>query len=320
MNKNILFGALIAAVSVLATLLFTKNDPLPDTAKESAAKAKVAPAEQSKSSVRLEKPSFEKSSKSATFSQEFADGAITSTIHTMDSEESANFLESHMKKQKEQRAKKTELKIKELVNKLGLGADQEEVLREYMAKKNDILSNFGNLGNSSVGGGTFSGEDFGALLKKDDLANHLTPHLTDEQNQLFAEHQQNELDNKVDTAALNQIAQLQSGVTLNPEQREALYEQFASDAMEQETNQTPQDRLISEIASSFGGDGVQISASGGSQESSIDKKIDNVRGILDETQLEQYRNQLENQSANSGTSASFGSAGIGIMSVEQIEN
>lgn len=314
MNKTIFTGSAVITLAIATMLIILqKNKSSESDTAVVVEEVRTAQRAEPKPSPSIKRKELPKSSSSKIVTHS-SDGTVTSSVRTLGAEEAAKFFKDHLKKQKQSKAKIAELKIKELVGKLGLDADQEKALREYMEKKEEALSIFGNMGNGARKGAPADVSEMMPYLQKDHLANTLEPHLSEEQNELLEEHQQNELDNKVDKIALDQISQLQGAVTITAEQREALYEKFANDAIEKESNQTSQDLLLNQLASSMGGGNVQIGLSGNNnQESTIDDEVESVSDILSDVQLEQYRNQLESQPSNNSMSISIGNGGAAGM-------
>lgn len=213
---------------------------------------------------------------------------------------------------KERQMTKWNARILKLVTQLQLSKDQEDTLREVLKKELEVFD------------GIFSGESdpsrVSALLGVDGLDNALTEILTDSQKDEFEKLKEKELANKVEARALKELANL-TDLDLTPDQKDAVYDILYQQAETSIENEAPTHGMISMVTNGFGieidsdsvGMATTIIPSGegsfegeiGPDSSSwvasakeqinkqIDQKVDALRPVLNESQISQYRQQLE---------------------------
>lgn len=214
----------------------------------------------------------------------------------------SKLLKDMLDKNSDKKEKSKELGIQALIKKLNLDESQAKALREYMTEKDQTLAELGSMEN--IMSGKLDGTKILPLLKDEHLLNAMEPHFNEEQNEALAAHQQNQIDNKIDSAALSKLSKIQGAVNLTPEQRENVYEQLTTDATAEFGNTSDEALLQNYIASSFSAPGINVRASNSNNNpdapgSQIDNEVEKMTPFLDEVQLQQYRNHLESNSPES---------------------
>lgn len=214
----------------------------------------------------------------------------------------------------ERQKKAFDVKISALVEKLGLDPAQEEQLRAHYATKLEAYEEL-------MGGGFENFRDMNSIEKMasitgdGDLDGALAGILSPEQSEEYSALKQRERTNKVEAAAMQKMASLQSSLDLDEAQKDAVYEILHADAEKSVDNSSP----ISGMLSQFGGGFINASNSQAiedrmkiemetegmdqetkkarmeeSRQKRIDEKVNRFDGVLSEPQLKQYRKQLEN--------------------------
>ena len=217
------------------------------------------------------------------------------------------------KAMEDRQSKSDEKQIASLIEKLGLDAAQEGALREYFAKRRGELAKL------------FSGESSGmpdmSRFSESKLDDVMAEILSGDQMVTFDGVKAAEREKKVESRALKDLAKLNSVIDLRPEQKDAVYQVLYDDAG------TKVDKAAESGSSIFGtmfggGFGVEMDmdsiamhdsvmvagadAEGGSPEASmaafrdaqqkrIDDQVNRLSSVLDETQLQNYRDHLESQ-------------------------
>lgn len=209
-----------------------------------------------------------------------------------------------------------ERKIKALIEKLGLDGDQEAALRGYFSdQRNNIAGLFSGKSSSASSMSNLS------ETKLDDLMAEV---LSDEQKETYEEVKVAEREKKVESRALKDLAKLNGIIDLRPEQKDAVYEVLYEDAG------SKVDKAAESGISAFGslmsgGMGVSMDldmtemhgalvgddgAGGGkpsaeafkqAQEKRIDDRVGRLSEVLDEGQLQNYRESLESQGSVFGS-------------------
>lgn len=219
---------------------------------------------------------------------------------------------------KRQRAK-VDARIAKLVSDLNLTPEQEAELRKK------IEDQFGGLE------GMFSGEtdpskmgDLAKLLGGDGVDEALNDLLTPEQKEAHEELKKRELANKVEAKALKNLAKL-SFLDMSQEQKEAAYDILYSEAEESVAESSPEGAVISMMTSGLGIDidvddlgiagafsmenarpaedgsrpdpAAMMAKANASMAKRVDEKVEALRPVLNETQLDAYRKNLESKSS-----------------------
>jgi len=127
-------------------------------------------------------------------------------------------LEQIMANMKEQHTKRSEAKIAELTEKLGLNASQQAQLREYFDKRNPATTVTKGEGGRGIKIESKSSDTAGSL---DDLMKDL---LTADQSSKYEEMKQTEQNRKIEARTLRELASLTQAVELREDQRQAVYE------------------------------------------------------------------------------------------------
>ena len=231
--------------------------------------------------------------------------------------------------EKQQQAK-LDARIAKLVAELGLTSDQEAQLRTALEGK---LEGIGGL---LAGGGDPSklGE-FSKILSGKSVDEALAGILTPGQEAAHEALQKREFENKVEARALKSLASL-SYLDLTQEQKDAAYDILYADAEKTVDNASPESNMMSAVTEGMGIDfnveelgvgGAVISATtvqGSTDQLSpvetmakikegmakrVDEKVEALRPVLTESQLEQYRAKLESGGMLGGFLDGFGDGG-----------
>lgn len=204
-------------------------------------------------------------------------------------------------------------RITELVAKLKLSPEQEKALREATEK---------GLGDYD---GIFNGEadltEIGKLMNNDGLEESLADLLTPEQSEQYEALKERELANRIEARALNDLARL-SNLDLSQDQKDAAYEILYQQARTRIESEGPANGMVSMVTNGFGievdssslgfASAVVVGGEEGSTENSepvdpqtamqrareqmeqrVNEQVEALRPVLNETQLEQYRRDLQ---------------------------
>ncbi|MFT6382604.1 MAG: hypothetical protein ACJAXZ_004106 [Akkermansiaceae bacterium] len=216
---------------------------------------------------------------------------------------------------KKSRTDKLDARISKLVAQLNLSPTQEAALRKAAE------DSLGGLDSLMEGG--FDPSKLGSLTGDSDLDEALAEILTDEQKEEHEALKKREVANKVEATALKDLAKL-SNLDMTQEQKDAAYDILYKQAEEKTTNQSPQSGMLSMITSGLGIEldidaedlGITGAVIGGdegedpsgeqardprkmmermreNQQKKVDEKVEALRPVLDDNQLEQYRKSLE---------------------------
>lgn len=210
---------------------------------------------------------------------------------------------------------KLDARIAKLVAQLGLSPEQEATLRKALEGKAKGLESVfsGDIDPSNVG-------EIASLLGGDGVDEALDDLLTPEQKEAYEALKKRELANKVEASALKNLAKL-SFLDLTQEQKDAAYDILYNAAEKDTAEVSPQASIISAVTDGFGLEidlddlGLAEAFTGGGTAAGetpnpiemmkraketmakrIDEKVEVLRPVLTETQLEQYRNNLESKS------------------------
>lgn len=213
---------------------------------------------------------------------------------------------------KKNRTAKLDARISKLVAQLNLSPEQEAALRK--AAEENVA------GIDSMMDGEFDPSKLGSLTGEGGLDEALAEILTDEQKEEHEALKKRELANKVEARALKDLAKL-SSLDMTQEQKDAAYDILYKQAEEKTTNQSPEAGIVSMITGGFGLDidpddlGIDLGAPlfeeaareegeapkpqdimarmKENQQKKIDEKVEALRPVLDDNQLDQYRKSLE---------------------------
>ena len=231
---------------------------------------------------------------------------------------SSNVIESDspefMKMIEKQQKAKFDARITRLVKELNLTPAQEAELRKLWKKKAEGIA-------ALIQGeeGMESAEEIASVMTGSGIEDTLEPLLTDEQKEALAELQQRELDNRVESRALKGLAKL-SFLDLRPEQKDAMMELLYEQAEEKEKSPGAESAVMGMVTGSLGLDididdlgleeiiGEQIEEGDEpanpadfmarlqeNQQRRIDEKVAALEPVLDDDQLERYRESLESK-------------------------
>lgn len=225
---------------------------------------------------------------------------------------------------------KLDARIAKLVSQLNLTPTQEAALRKAAA---DRMSSFGEMMKGDVDPSKIS-----EMLKADVIDEALADILTPEQQEELEAVKKREIANKVEAQALKELAKL-SNLDLTQEQKDAAYDILYKDAQASVGNETPATGIVSMITEGFGieldsdtlGVATAMIPDIGDIESGeveqdpqammakaqenmtkrIDDKVEAMRPVLNDNQLNQYRKDLELKSGGifGGLLNGFGAGG-----------
>lgn len=208
---------------------------------------------------------------------------------------------------------------------LGLDEGQQEQLLDVASDQVDELENLAVEGMDSDDPSTISTSARRAMeiLSGQALESSLSEMLTPDQRETFEDFSNRQNASRAESRALRQLAGLNDELMLTPDQRNEVYgvyyDRAIDDIGESDPLQGTIDNLVSSagvsidpamqnIITSMGNRGLDELASGRSIEpeavqnmaneamqQSLDGEVNRLRGILNEAQLEIYRNQLRSQ-------------------------
>lgn len=206
--------------------------------------------------------------------------------------------------------------IAKLVEELGLSPEQQAELEAYFAEQVEAASGmFGGDADPMV-----SARAMAALEGKgmDDLMTEL---LTPEQQEAWTKREEKRAKQAADSSALKGLARLANAIEIRDGQREALYEHFYQKGLAQAQDQSDEGLLGSIVGGMTGGLGIEMDGSflqtdftaleeeagenGGEvnfqelmraqRERQIENQVNELAPILEEDQLQEYREHLESQ-------------------------
>ena len=232
--------------------------------------------------------------------------------------ENKEMMNNLSKMMKDKQRAKFDARIAVLVDKLNLTPAQEAELRAQMEKQ---LESVGDIFNPGVRGGASSPMDIASLLTGDGMDDTLADILTPEQEEEYDALKKRERDNKVEASALKNLAKL-SFLDMSQEQKDAAYDILYSQAETSADKKSPASAMMSVVTSGMGIEldvddlglsGIADAQIGGEPRSTdpgdimarmkenqarkLDEKVEALRPVLDEKQLEQYRQHLESKSS-----------------------
>jgi len=234
--------------------------------------------------------------------------------------------------------KKFDARIAKLVADLGLDATQEKQLREFYESKLDEIG--GKMKDGDDPG--FAGmKELAGMMRGEGLDAHLERILTAEQQQEYEAMKEKERVTKLDSKALKNMARVNEVVSLQPDQKEAVYDLLYEDAEKDLNSNNDTSAFMSVFTEGMGIEidpdalgisgaiEMQMEAADGrevqdpqammkamreSQQNRIDEKVERLSPVLDEQQLDQYRSHLEAKS-----SGFFGGMMMGVEEEVEVE-
>jgi hypothetical protein len=208
----------------------------------------------------------------------------------------------------------------EWVEKLGLSTEQEEALKNHLAKRREAKA---RLMNGEIVDNSLD------LLTGDGMDEFVANELSDEQKENYAKAKEEKQQRQVETRALKDFAKLNEVVALREDQREEAYNILHERAKVASQAADPSEGLVGGITGSLGlgaGDLVEgitgslglgsggdmhiegMTLPGGGadgaaameqleqqQKARVDQQVEELSGVLDEQQLGSYRRHLESQ-------------------------
>ena len=327
MKFNILLAITCIAIGASIAWL-AKPDPQVDTAK--------AEAEDKKTSSDTKTTSSESQKREAsdrTIVENTEPPAIAVIPADGEGSEQAREMGNRMEQMfKKRQQAKLDARISKLVAQLNLTSDQEAALRKAAE---DRMSSFGEMMSGDV-----DPSKIGDMLNSDGIDEALADILTPEQKEELEEVKEREVANKVEAQALRELAKL-SNLDLSQEQKDAAYDILYKDAQNSVGNETPATGIVSMITEGFGieldsdtlgvatamipsGDDIangdieqdpqaMMAKATENMNKRIDDKVEAMRPVLNDNQLDQYRKDLELKSGGifGGLLNGFGAGGGG---------
>lgn len=212
-------------------------------------------------------------------------------------------------------AGKFDLRIASMVAKLGLDAAQESALRAFFdgqLKKIDPSL-------MMAGGSPEKYAEMAAALRGDGLKEFMADQLDEKQLEEFDALEKRKHENKVESAALKNLAKLQQTLDLSDSQKDEIFGLYVENAKQKLDNQSDSS-FVSEAMMSSMGVSMDLEEMGlesvmempemtggemdqatmmqfmkDSRQKKIDQKVKKLSPILNENQLSQYRKSLENK-------------------------
>lgn len=312
MKFNILLAASCIAIGASIAWL-AKADPKADTAKPEVAEKKAPP----KSPITASESEKRETSERTPVTPQEVTPPIDITPLEGERSEQARDMGSRMQKMfKNRQQAKLDARISKLVAQLNLTPEQEASLRKAAA---DRMDRFGEMMN-----GDFDPSNMSELFNSDVIDEALAEILTPEQQEELEAVKKREVANKVEAQALIELAKL-SQLDLSQEQKDAAYDILYKDAETSVGNESPASGIVSMITEGFGieldSDTLGIAtamipstddiANGeveqdpqammakaqAKMDARIDAKVEAMRPVLNESQIDQYRKDLELKSS-----------------------
>lgn len=288
--------------------------PDPEAPSSDVAKAKT-PEASNRKDPPASKPPVTESDRTTTPSVRVVGGGPQEEISEEQREEMEKYQSRFGDMMKKRRMAKLDARISKLVAQLNLTPDQEAALRK--AAEENVA------GIDSMMSGDFDPSQLSGLTGEGGLDDALAEILTDEQKEEHEALKKRELANKVEARALKNLAKL-SNLDMTQEQKDAAYDILYKQAEETVGQESPANGIFTAVTEGFGIEldaadiGIDFGAIGAeayedakngetpdqgdimarlkeSQQKQIDKKVEALRPVLDDAQLEQYRKSLEIQ-------------------------
>lgn len=233
----------------------------------------------------------------------------------------AEKMQTEMAKQMAQRRREKLIQhIDKLAAALGLSEAQKQVLLDRVDENLKQMADLNMMDPSSA----MEMMDVMKELSPKALQDQLEPSLTEEQKVALKDFTEREHQTKVDAAALKSLSKLQGVIEFEEGQRDRVYEILASSAdanlrVEEKTpdpssfymeglgmDMDPYDLGLQAVMTEMVGDPTKFQAGGGDQkelagrlreafDKKIEEKVDALRPVLNEKQVEQYRAELKSK-------------------------
>lgn len=320
--KNTLIIALICIALGFAAGWMAKPAPVAesspeDTARPTSRTASTSSPRGSRSSIDSDKP------KSARRS------GVTVKTMTSDGEldpETKKMIEESQRKQSDMVRKRFkdqfDMRIAAMVKELGLDASQEKALRDFYAaqlEKIDFSEGMSGVGDAE------KMKEMAAALRGDGLNDAMKNLLSEDQMAGLEAMQERKKNSKIEARAMKDLAKLQQSLDLTEDQKQKVYDVLMADAEKSIEEQSDADYVTRAMMSSMGvemdmGDmdmGGIMQLGGGeaggigengvpdraaiikqmkeNRKKRIDAKVARLAPVLDETQQQQYRKNLESK-------------------------
>lgn len=203
--------------------------------------------------------------------------------------------------------------VEELTAKLNLNPEQSAQLKALFDAKLQAYSDLTGKGFEAMRNPE-TVQQLASILGEEDVNNTLASILSPEQNQEYTALKERERTNKIEASTMQNMASLQSSLDLSDEQKDAVYAVLYEQAAQKANNPSPYET----VANSMGGgrwfsgqqleDHLSISASNNGeevdrekrmaqfqalQEKRINEQVHTMEGVLNEPQLESYRELLQ---------------------------
>ena len=251
-------------------------------------------------------------------------GATAKKVTSMDEldpETKKQIEESQKKQQKmvrDQLKKKFDLKIASMVKELGLDASQEKALRAFFDQQLDLLSSSSPMESM---GDPDSMKKMAAAMRGDGLDDYMKEFLSDDQMEGLETFQKRQKKNKIEGKAMKDLSKIQQALDLTDDQRDAVYNVLVEDAEKSIDAQSDANVVMDGMMKTMGldidmgdmdvGSLMQMDANQKKGEKidqvsiiaqmkedrakKIDAKVERMAPVLNEAQLDQYRNHLESK-------------------------
>lgn len=228
-----------------------------------------------------------------------------------------NDRETQRKIERDQRGEKSDLKIVAIVKELGLDATQEKALRAYSDERLDILCSADRMDSFRTPEAL---KAMAATTRGDGMSDYMKDFLSEEQMEELETYQKRQKNNKIEARAMKKLANLQTALDLNDDQRDAVYSILVEDIDKSTANRSDAhvvfDGFINGGRDRFELDfddlslrkvtnvplSLKVSADNQARilaemnekrTKEIDAKVERMASVLDDAQLKQYRNVLE---------------------------
>ena len=309
MKFNILLAASCIAIGATIAWL-SKADPKADTASTAKSKVEENKAPSASPITASENETREASERSIVTPKE---ATPPIDVIPFDFEDEGSDMATRMQQMfKNRQQAKLDARISKLVAQLNLTPEQEASLKKAAA---DRMNRFG-----AMIEGDFDPSDIGELFNTDVIDEALAEILTPEQQEELEAIKKREIANKVEAQALKDLAKL-SNLDLSQEQKDAAYDILYKNAETSVRNETPATGLVSMITEGFGieldsdtlgiatamipsSDEIEsgeieqdpramMAQAQAKMDARIDAKVEAMRPVLNDSQIDQYRKDLK---------------------------
>lgn len=315
---TILIGCLILGVGISVITKNKKEDPL--TEAKPLETGDVKPAKVQSSAEAVYTPSS-KASSGADTSAEVKSPDVEKTEEELQAERQAR-RDKWMADRKTAMATRLTAryanKVAAIAKELGLDETQTAHLQAYYDAQVDILS---NANPRTVFTDAEAIPALAASLREEGLGEHMAEVMTEEQQASLLAIQERKKSNEVESKAMTNFAKLQTSLDLTDEQKDKVYTTLLEDSETRSENQSDGDYVMRSYMQSMGmhfdmgdmdmGNVIEIASSAqqgeevdqeqmladitADRDAQIEAKVERMSSVLDETQLNTYRTQLNNQ-------------------------